>query len=350
MAQDYFHRVAAETGTQVWVNNPTLADLRKAIEAGAINGTTNPAYGSKLLKSEPEYMQGVIDQVISEVPDDTEAADKIYQVISGRFMEGFLPIYRHSGGKQGLVTMQDDPRRDEDPDEIIESTLRHAEVGINYMAKIPVIESGIEAMSRLIAHDIPICATEVFSIAQAVAMCDAYAQASARCGKSPPFYLTHITGIYDEEIQHQVETQGIDIAPELVQQAGTIVMRKQYRVIKERAYDTIMLGGGARGTHHFTEWVGGDAHITINWSTFEELMAIDPPIENRIGAEDDPQAIAELREKSPDFRRAYDDEGLSVAEFAHYAPLLRFRKNFIDGCDAVLGEIKTRRQELAASS
>jgi len=126
-------------------------------------------------------------------------------------------------------------------------------------------------------------------------------------------------------------------------------MRKQYRLMKQRGYATTMLGGGARGTHHFTEWVGGDAHITINWSTFEELFELNPAIENRIDMEDDEAAIAELREKIPDFRRAYDDDGLCPPEFAEYAPLLRFRKNFIDGCDDVLRAIAKRRQALTAT-
>jgi transaldolase len=348
-AQDYFHRVAAETGTRVWINNPSLDELRNAIEAGAINGTTNPAYGSKLLKSDADYMRGVIDRVIADVDDDSDAADRIYQVISGRFMEEFLPLYESSGGLQGLVTMQDDPRRDEEADLIVEATMRHAEVAPNYMAKIPVIESGMEAMARLVEQNIPMCATEVFSISQAVAMCDVFVEASKKCGKSPPFYLTHITGIYDEEIQEQVKTQGIEIDPELLRHAGTIVMRKQFRVVKALNYPTIMLGGGARGTHHFTEWVGSDAHVTINWSTFEELSELDPPIENRIDVIDSEEAVAELRDKIPDFRRAYDNDGLRPAEFAGFAPLLRFRRNFIDGCDAVLDKIAERRKALATA-
>jgi transaldolase len=300
------------------------------------------------LKAEPDYMPAIIDSVIADVADDKEAADLIYQKISRRFMDEFLPLYESSGGQQGFVTMQDDPRRDERADWIVETTLRHARAGRNYMAKIPVIEAGMEAMVQLVALDIPMCATEVFSIAQAVAMCDVYQQASAASGKSPPFYLTHITGIYDEEIQAQIESQGIDIDPELARQAGTIVMRKQYRAIRERGYATSMLGGGARDTYHFTEWVGGDVHVTINWSTFEELFELDPPIENRLDVVDEEDAIAELREKIPDFRRAYDDDGLSPPEFAGFAPLLRFRNNFIDGCDALLQAIADRRRMPAA--
>lgn len=348
MAKDYFHRVA-KTGTQVWVNNPTLEDLENSLEAGAINGTTNPAYGSKLLKSEPQYILNVIDSVVDQVPDDKEAADRVYQIISRRFMEKFLPLHESSGRTRGFVTMQDDPRRDERAEWIVESALRHAKASPNYMAKVPVIQPGMEALARLVELDIPMCATEVFSIAQAVTMCEVYAGAAAKSGKTPPFYLTHITGIYDEEIQAQVESQGIDIAPELVKQAGTIVMRKQYRTVKERGYATTMLGGGARGPHHFTEWVGGDAHITINWSTFEELMSLDPPIASRIDAVDSEEDIAELRAKIPDFRRAYDDDGLTPSEFANFAPLLRFRRNFIDGCDDLLREIAVRRRTLSTA-
>ena len=110
-----------------------------------------------------------------------------------------------------------------------------------------------------------------------------------------------------------------------------------------------MLGGGARAPLHFTEWVGGDTHITINWSTFEELMELDAPIEDRIHAEDDEAVIAELRDKIPDFRRAYDDDGLAPSEFGRYAPLLRFRNNFIAGCDDVLDHIAKYRESVAST-
>jgi len=349
MARDYFHRVSAETKTRVWVNNPSLSDLTNAIDAGAVNGTTNPAYGAKLLKTEHDYMVGVIQSVVSDFSDDHQAADRIYQIISARFMQEFMPLYESSGGREGFVTMQDDPRNDEAPEPIIESTLRHAKVGVNYMAKIPVIEAGMAAMERLVELNTPICATEIFSIAQAVAMCELYAAAAAKSGNAPPFYLTHITGIYDEEIQSQVAAQGIDISQDVLLQAGTIVMRKQYRVIKERGFATTMLGGGARAPYHFTEWVGGDAHITINYSTFEELFALDPPVVNRIDAEDDAAVIAELRDKIPDFRRAYDDDGLAPHEFADFKPLLRFRNNFIDGCDAVLAEVAKHRRAFTSA-
>jgi len=47
----YFHRVAAQTTTRLWINNPTGEEADLAIEAGAIGCTTNPAYCARLLRN-----------------------------------------------------------------------------------------------------------------------------------------------------------------------------------------------------------------------------------------------------------------------------------------------------------
>jgi transaldolase len=126
-------------------------------------------------------------------------------------------------------------------------------------------------------------------------------------------------------------------------QAGCAIARKEYELIKERGYRTTLLGGGARGTEHFTEMVGGDIHITINWSTAAEIMAGDTPIVSRIGAEAPQSAIDELCAKLPDFRRAYEEDGLSAEEYAEFGPVQLFRNAFLRGWYLLLAEVATRR-------
>jgi transaldolase len=239
--------------------------------------------------------------------------------------------------------MQDDPRKDNDPDSIVNAALRHSRVGENYMTKIPVTEAGMEAMAHLITQGIPLCATECFSIAQAVAMCEVYHRQAKKCGKWPPFFITHITGIYDEEIQDYVKRENVEIADEIVHQAGCIVGRKEYQLLRQRGYKTIMLGGGARGMHHFTEFVGGNVHITLNWSTVRELNETDPPVVSCIDLETPKEIIDELSIKIPDFRRAYYEDALQPAEFDNFAPLQRFRNSFLKGWQHLLDEIAARR-------
>jgi transaldolase len=347
MRTDYISRVIRDTPTRVWINNPTGDELGMALAAGAVCGTTNPSYCSKLLQREAEYIGLFVRTAAAEHEDPDSAADAVYRKVTERFMSAFLPLYRKSSGTQGFVTMQDNPNRDDDADAIINAALRHGKVGENYMAKIPVIESGMEAMTYLIERDVPICATECFSVSQAIAMCELYEQASRKSGHSPPFFITHITGIFDEEMKATVTQQGIEIEPALVAQAGCIVARKIYGLIKERRYRTTLLGGGARGLEHFTEFVGGDMHVTLNWSTIQELIAADRPVVSRIDTAVAGDIIEELSAKLPGFRCAYAEDGLSPEEFKGFAPLQRFRNSFLRGWSHLRTAIEDSRNKLA---
>ncbi len=343
MSSGYFYRVAEKSPNRFWVNNPTSEDMEQATAAGAINVTTNPAYCSKLIKREPGYIRAVIDSVVKETQDDDAAADTISQQCASRVMERFLPIYKQSGGSCGYVTIQADPREDKEPEAIVNAALRHRRLGKNYMAKIPVIPAGAQAIAAIVERGIPICATEVFSVAQATHICDLYRRVAKKCGKHPPFYVTHITGIFDEYLQKIVKRDSIDIASEVLWHAGCAVARKEYEILKERGYEATMLGGGARGTQHFTEFVGGDVHITINWSTAQELIDADGPVVSRIDAETPKDVIDELDTKLPDFSKAYNEDGLSVDRFEDFGPVQMFRNNFLEGYYLLLAEVASRR-------
>ncbi|MFZ5918223.1 MAG: transaldolase family protein [Chloroflexota bacterium] len=347
MPSDYFHKLNRETPTRFWVNNPSGAEMEQAIAAGAINCTTNPAYCSKLLSSEPHYLRSVIDETITQVRDVDEAAVRIYQRTARRVLDRFRPLYDESKGACGYVTIQDDPREDQNAEAIVRCVLANRKLGPNYMAKIPVIQGGLEALETCVEENIAICATEVFSISQAIHMCELYERTAKRTGNYPPFYVTHISGIFDEYLDNLAQREGIEIAPQVLAQAGCAVARREYRLLQERGYHTTLLGGGARGAHHFTEMVGGDVHITINWSTAQEIMAAGAEIAPRMDIETPQAVIDELRAKFPDFCRAYDQDGLAVEEYAGYGPVQFFRNAFLRGWYLLLAEIVARRNAYA---
>jgi len=281
--------------------------------------------------------------VVAAEDDDDVAAAQVYDEAALRLMRRFKPLYDASRGAWGYVTVQDDPRTDDDPDAIVRAALRGRGLGGNYMAKIPVTEVGAEAIETLVSYDVPLCATEVFAVDQAIYICEIYERAARATGKRPPFYVTHISGIFDQYLAEVVQREGVAIAPEVLAQAGCAIARKEYRILKERGYSGTLLGGGARADYHFTEMVGGDVHVTINWSTAESLIAADAPAVSRIDAET-PQAILdELSDKLPDFRRAYHEDALSPPEFAQFGPLLLFRSMFVDGYNHLLKEVAARR-------
>ena len=114
--------------------------------------------------------------------------------------------------------------------------------------------------------------------------------------------------------------------------------------IKERGFNTTILLGGARNTGHFTEFVGGDIHCTINWSTAEELLDLDLPVESRIDALAAEDVVDDLLAKSPHFYRAYVDDALPVEQFADFGPVVHFRNSFMAGYSRLLEEVAARRR------
>lgn len=342
----YFHRVHKVSPTRLWINNPTRDETDLAIAAGAISCTCNPAYPMKMVQREPEeYTFKIVDEAIKDTDDDNEAADRIMQRFIKSILEKFLPIYEKNIGKEGFVSIQGNPLFDHDPEHIVKEALKYRKLGKNMIAKIPTIEAGIRAMETLIPKEIPIIATEIMGISQTVKVCEMYERVTKECGKRPPFYITHITGIFEEHIKDIAKRDNLDISDDVLSQAGCIVARKQYEIFKERNYPGIMLGGGARGLHHFTEFVGSDMHVTINWTgTADKLIEQNPIVVNRMNTPPLPKnAIDELLEKIPDFRKAYLEDELSIEEYKGYGPVVRFRESFVRGWNDLLSTIRYRR-------
>jgi transaldolase len=350
MSEGYFHRLQQETPTRLWINNPTLAEADLAIAAGAISCTTNPAYSARIIKMEPERAARAIQAAIKESSDDQRAADIAQQRIVKEILEKFLPLYNRAPGLQGLVSIQGNPHLDEDPAHIVDEAFRFRKIAPNFITKIPCTAAGLKAFEQLIPGNMPIIATEVFALAQASEVCELYQRVSKKCGKHPPFYVTHISGIFDECLAKTAEREGIKVSPEALAQAGCILARRQYAMMKQRGYNITLMGGGARGTHHFTEMVGGALHVTINWSTADEIIKANPPITSRIDAVPSEAIVDELCDKLPDFRAAYRDDGLTIEEFGHFAPLQFFRNMFVKGWDTLADAVREQRSKVLATT
>lgn len=353
MGEQYFQRVHQFSPTRLWINNPTPEEARKAIAAGAINCTTNPTYSFNQLSKEEtkaEVLQ-IVQEVVQKTDDDDLAASLVQQRLVKRILDIFLPLYEQQPGKEGFVSIQGDPFAEADPLHIFDEALRSRRLGSNFIAKIPVTKAGLAAIEALIPENIPLIATEIMGIAQAVAVCELYQRVSQQCGQNPPLFVTHITGIFDQYLANVVEQEQVDIAPDMLWQAGCIIARKQYQLLKERKYPGIMLGGGARGLQHFTEMVGGDVHITINWKgTADKLIETNPPVVYRMETPAPQHVIAELLEKLPDFQKAYHEDGLAIDEFEDYGPVVLFRTMFLKGWENLLQCVKEQRQQMEERS
>jgi transaldolase len=344
----YFWEVAKKTSTRFWINNPGITEAELAIDAGAAGCTTNPAYASKMLQNSQELpvVQSLIAQAVKTEERDDDAAGLVQRNLVKRLCASFMPLYEKSSGREGYVTIQSDPLRETDPSFIINEGRKARSLAPNVMIKIPVTEAGIAAIKTLVAEDCPLMATEVMSVSQALCICGAYAEASAGSGKSPAFYVTHITGILDDYFKNVVLEKKLDLPGELLAQAGISIAKRQYVLLKERRCPGRMMGGGARKLADFTELVGGDLSVTINWKgTADELIKTNPPVVSRIDDLAGSGVVERLRNELPGYKEAYDEGGLTPAEFFDYGGVELFRNAFVKGWNELKSAVKEARRK-----
>lgn len=345
----YFRRVQNETPTRFWINNPTLEQAKKAIDAGAQGCTTNPSYISKLFSSEEDMraVKRTIDLLIPYEKNDSVVAAKVQAIMVARIADQFLSLYRSSGGTAGFVTIQGDPFEERSAKAIIDEGVENRKLAENIMIKIPVTESGIEAIVYFVQHDIPTLATEVMSLSQAASICEAYKSISAASGRRPIFYITHITGILDDYFKAYVAKNGIEVSPEALRWAGLAIAKKEYAMLHERGYPTTMMGGGARKLEDFTELVGGRLMVTINWQgTADTLIEKDGPVVSRVSEQVDPSIISGLKSAMPDFVRAWEIDGMKPSEYYDFGGVALFRESFMKGWKQLLDLVAERRRAL----
>lgn len=330
--KSYFHRVQEQTATRFWINNVTREEAAWSIEEGAVGCTQNPSYVWKMLTHEKEkqYAGRVLGEIMARkanaTPDDIQT--ELQRELVAEIAKAFWPLYESSGGKEGFVSIQGNPFK-EDTESIIRFAEFNYNAGKNIMCKIPVTEEGLKAIEYIAAKGIPINATEVMSVRQAVDVCEIYEKATKGMKNKAPIYFSHITGIFDEYLLKIVRERQIEISPDALWQAGMAVAKKIYQIVQDRRYPVGFVGGGARGLHHFTEMVGAQACVTINWKgTADKLLENNPPVVQRFFMPVPDLVVDELSAKLEDFKKAYDMNGIMPKEYEGFGPVVLFRQSF----------------------
>ncbi len=136
--KSYFHRVAAQTPTQFWVNNPTREEADLALAAGALGCTTNPSYCQKMIDHPVDgpYASALLDEAVRESRTDSEAQAILQRKLVRGIAEKFRPLYERTRGKHGYVSIQGDPIHEHDPQQILEEGLTNRELGENVCIKV----------------------------------------------------------------------------------------------------------------------------------------------------------------------------------------------------------------------
>ncbi len=347
---DYFTRLVAETPTRVWVNNPTSEEISLAQAAGAVGCTTNPAYGGGLLRRAPSDVVPVVDAVLTQHPDadDSTTADMVQDRLVARIAERFRSVFEETGGRWGYVSIQGAPENDSDGELIWREAVAGHALGPNVAPKIPATTPGFIAFERVVERGWPVIATEVFSLDQLVSFCELYLKVTDRTGARPPFFLSPITGILGDHLKKLARAKALNVPGAVIEQAGIGLARRCAALVAERGYPVTLLFGGARIQEDLTGLVGGPHCATINWSTFAEVRASNPPLEHTLARPLDPNVERTLLSTFTDVWKGWETGRLSTEEYESFGPVQHFRDTFLAGWRGVLAMIRERRAALVA--
>lgn len=346
MKKDYFKRVMQLTPTKMWINNVTREEAQWAIDVGAMGCTQNPSYTWKMLthEKEGEFAKNLLLETLKETNDDNEVICMLQRKLIKGVSDIFMPVWEKTNREHGYVSIQGDPIHEEDAQVIIDEARLNRKINPNVMIKIPATKAGLKAMNILIEENTPLNATEVMGVSQMVELCEMYKKITAKTGKKPVMYISLITGIYDEWLQKEVTKQGIDINPDILYQAGMVIAKKVHQLMHDRDYQNGFIGGGVRGLQHFTEMVGGNVCITMNWNGHaDKLLELDQPVVSRLFNPVQPDVLETLLEKLPEFKQAYMEDGLTIEEFGEFGPVEYFRDMFVSAWENAVAMAKSLR-------
>ena len=325
------------TPTCLWNDSATPSELQAAIGWGAVGATCNPVIALAALRADlPRWNRRILDLAAAE-PRASELAIgwQLVRELSAEAAGLLQPIFARHHGRNGRLSVQTDPRLYRDEAAILDQALEFAAIAPNIIVKIPAIKAGITAIEEATYRGVSINATVSFTVSQAVAVGEAVERGLRRresegadvSAMGP--VCTLMVGRLDDWLKLVAERDSITLDPGYLEWAGVAVFKNAYAIYRDRKFRARLLSAAFRNHMHWSELVGGDIVISppfswqvrLNNSGIEPRPRIDDPV--------DPVIVSELYARFEDFRRAYDEGGLSVGEFAGFGATRRTLRQFL---------------------
>jgi transaldolase len=294
-----------------------------------------------VIKSHLAEWRPRITRLLADWPAATEdeiawAAVELLSVDAAKLLE---PAFAAHRGRNGRLSVQTDPRLYRDASAIVRQAERFDRLAPNIIVKIPATSAGIAAIEAATAQGITINATVCFTLPQCVAVAEAIErgltrrQALGHDVSSMGPVCTIMVGRLDDWLKAVMDKEGIVTDPGHLEWAGVAVFKKTYKLFVERGYRVRLLSAAFRNHMHWSELIGGDVVISPPSAWQKRFVASDISVEHRIDTPVAAVIVDDLHRRFEDFRRAYDEGGLTVDQFDAFAPTRRTLRQFLGACD-----------------
>lgn len=325
------------TPTCLWNDSASLSELTYAIDNGAVGATCNPVIVLSVVREEADRWMPRLAELTRESPTASEddAAWLLVEEMSRNAAYLLAPIFDQSKGRNGRLSIQTDPRYFRNTEALIAQAMHFNELGPNMIVKIPATAAGIAAMEEVTYRGVSINATVSFTHAQAVLVAEAVErglirrEAEGKDTQTMGPVCTIMVGRLDDWLKVVADKRGTLTDPGYLELAGVAVFKKAYQTYRQRGYRTRLLSAAFRNHFHWSEFVGGDVVISAPHAWQVRINASDIPVKVRIDRPISAVALKELYGKFSDFRSAFDEDGLSLADLEEYGPVRRTLRQFL---------------------
>jgi transaldolase len=324
--------------TVLWNDSADPAELAQSIEFGAVGATCNPVIALAAVKAHLDVWGPRIAELAAEHPTagESELGWKVVEELSIEAARLLEPAFRESGGRNGRLSIQTDPRLHRDADALVEQAVYFSGLAENIIVKIPATAVGIRAIEEATFQGVSINVTVSFTVPQAVEAAKAIERGLDRRAEAGlperefGSVVTLMGGRLDDWLKHYVQKNRILLDPGYLEWAGVAALKKAHSIFTERGYRSRVLSAAFRNHMQWSELQGGDLVVSPPFDWQQRINENRIPAENRIDVPVDPAIIQTLRDRVPEFSRAYDEDGMTVEEFDTFGATVRTLRQFLE--------------------
>lgn len=257
MAQNPNLTALSEAGVSVWLDDLSRDRIRSGNLAeliatrGVVGVTTNPTIFQQALSKGDAYDDQV--RALTEQRADADAAIRTITTDDVRAAcDVFAPVFEASGGVDGRVSIEVDPRLAFDAEKTTAQAVELWKIvdRPNLFIKIPATEAGLPAITAVIGEGISVNVTLIFSVERYRAVMGAYLDGLrkartaghdlAKIHSVASFFVSRV----DSEIDKRLEAIGSDEALALRGKAAIANARLAYA-----EYESVFAGGSHGSTY-----------------------------------------------------------------------------------------------------
>lgn len=339
--------IMAQRGpTVLWNDSSDPAELAESITFGCVGATCNPVIALAAIRADlPGWQARIRELAAGEMAEATESEIgwRVVEEVSLKAAKLLEPAFEKYAGINGRLSMQTDPRLARSADALVAQARHFDSLAKNIIVKIPATKVGTAAIEEATYHGVNINVTVSFSAAQAVLTGEAIERGLKRreaegldISTMGPV-VTIMVGRVDDWMKEIYAREGLTFDQGYLEWAGVAAFKNAYAEFNKRGLRSRLLSAAFRNTLHWSEFVGGNVVISPPFGWQKRIQASGAGAEDRMDIPVDPQILETLL-TMPEFRKAYEIDGLTIDEVDNFGPTRKTLRQFL-GADEELDHI-----------